>query len=232
MNKKDEFLLLLSSYVKRDGIKELIKWLESTDFFIAPASTRFHLSCEGGLLAHSLNVYYRMHSLYVAEKQRRLKDFGNNLLTPEEEESIAITALLHDVCKINVYVKEPKNQKTYAPERVSRANPRHIKYDSNGEFIWETVMKYTCVETFPMGHGEKSMYLLLKYIKLTDAEAMAIRWHMGFSDDTFKSGNRAVSNALNKYSLAVFLFIADTIATLIDESEESDISKIMKPDDA
>lgn len=227
MNKKEEFLLLLNSYVKREGINSLIQWLESTDFFTAPASTRFHLSREGGLLEHSLNVYYRMHSLYVAEKQKRTKCFGHDLLTPEEEESIAITALLHDVCKANLYVMEPKNQKTYNPERLAHANPKYIKHDGNGDFIWETVMKYSFNETFPLGHGEKSMYLIMKHMRLTDTEAMAIRWHMGFSDDTFKGGNRVVSDALNSCSLAVLLYIADTMATMLDESEESDIHVIM-----
>jgi len=228
VNKRDEFYILMNSFVKRDGIKGLLAWLETTDFFTAPASSRFHLSHEGGLLEHSLNVYYRMRALYAEEKRRRLKrPFTDGVLTSEDNESIVITALLHDVCKVNLYVKEPRNQKIYDPKRVAHANPRYIKHDSNGDYIWETVMKYTYCDTFPMGHGEKSVYLIMKHIQLTDEEAMAIRWHMGFSDDTFKAGNRAVSDALNKYSLATFLFLADSMATLIDESEESDISKFM-----
>ena len=149
---KERFLGLLRS-IQREGIEDLIKFIESTDFFKAPASTRFHGDFEGGLLAHSLKVYEIL--------EEKLKH------TPKEikinEDTIKIVALLHDICKVNFYKIDYRNAK-------------------NALGVWEKVPYYTVEDTIPYGHGEKSVMMLTEYIKLTGEEKYAIRWHMGFSE--------------------------------------------------
>lgn len=186
------FCDLARNLIHRKGINELLEWLAtSTDFFYAPCSTRFHLSEEGGLVKHSLNVY----------------DHFNNIATPSylpdiSCETIAIITLFHDICKVN----------TYKPCKKSRKTGRLLP---NGKPEWEDYTGYDFDEEFPYGHGEKSVYLLQKFIDLTDEEAMAIRWHMGFSDSSFKGGMQTVSNAMSKYPIIAFLHSADLISTAL-----------------
>ena len=149
---KEKFLELLNS-VKREGMDELIKFLESSDFFTAPASTRFHGDYEGGLLEHSLKVYELLE-----EKIRK-----SELNLEFSEDTIKIVALLHDICKVNFYKIDYRNAK-------------------NALGVWEKVPYYTIEDTIPYGHGEKSVMMLTEYIKLTVEEKYAIRWHMGFSE--------------------------------------------------
>lgn len=114
---KDCFIERYTQWIHRPGADKLLQWLESTDFYSAPASTRFHLAREGGLAEHSLHVYERLRMLFMRE-------FTNGVLpTPEQDESIAVCGLLHDICKVNVYQQEPKNRKTYDPEKVAAAEP-------------------------------------------------------------------------------------------------------------
>ena len=215
---KSAFLEIFSDKVKRPGADKYLEWLETTDFFEAPASTRFHLSRPGGLCTHHLHTYWRLRERYMEEKQRNMP--GPVELTPEEEESIAIVALTHDACKIDLYKMEPKNQKTYDPDKVKAAQRWQIKHDALGDFIWETVMGYKHDEELPYGHGEKSVYIVSSFMKLSREEAMAIRWHMGFSDISFKGGSQDVGTAFGKYPLAVMMHIADLEATFLDEAEE------------
>ena len=149
---KEEFLELLRS-IKREGIEDLINFIEKTDFFKAPASTRFHGSHEGGLLEHSMKVY------------EILKHKVNTNIEKIEvsEDTLKIIALLHDICKANFYKVDYRNAK-----------------NSFGE--WEKVPYYTVEDTIPYGHGEKSVMMLTEYIKLTSEEKYAIRWHMGFTE--------------------------------------------------
>lgn len=152
---KDQFIEIYNARIQREGADKLLVWLETTDFFTAPASTRFHLSREGGLVEHSIHVYDRLRELLLNEKQR------NGLLptlTDQEEETAAICGLLHDLCKVGVYHQEPKNQKTYDPEKVKKAQKYQVKHDSMGDFIWETVMGYKFDDPIPYGHGEKSVW--------------------------------------------------------------------------
>lgn len=114
---KDCFIERYTQWIHLPGADKLLQWLESTDFYSAPASTRFHLAREGGLAEHSLHVYERLRMLFMRE-------FTNGVLpTPEQDESIAVCGLLHDICKVNVYQQEPKNRKTYDPEKVAAAEP-------------------------------------------------------------------------------------------------------------
>lgn len=149
---KDKFIELLRS-TKREGIENLISFLEKTDFFTAPASTRFHGSYEGGLLEHSMKVYEILNY--------KLKNNVIDLFVPED--TIIIVALLHDICKANFYKVDYRNAK-----------------NSRGE--WEKVPYYTIEDTIPYGHGEKSVMMISEYIKLTSEEKYAIRWHMGFTE--------------------------------------------------
>lgn len=95
------------------------------------------------------------------------------------DETIAICGLLHDLCKVGCYQKEPKNQKTYDPTKVGQAQRYQIKHDDLGDFIWETVMAYKFDDPMPYGHGEKSVYIVSSFMKLTREESFAIRYHMG-----------------------------------------------------
>ena len=149
---KEEFLQLLKT-VKREGIEELIKFLETSDFFKAPASTRFHGDYEGGLVEHSLKVYEIL--------KHKVENSIIEIKIPEE--SIIIIALLHDICKTNYYKTDYRNAK-------------------NALGIWEKVPYYTVEDTIPYGHGEKSVMMITEYMKLTPEEKYAIRWHMGYTE--------------------------------------------------
>ena len=149
---KEKFIELLKS-TNRLGIEDLISFLEKTDFFTAPASTRFHGSFEGGLVEHSLKVYEILD--YKAK---------NNVLKLEiPDDTIKIVSLLHDICKLNFYKVDYRNAKNALGE-------------------WEKVPYYTIDDTIPYGHGEKSVMMISEYIKLTPEEKYSIRWHMGYTE--------------------------------------------------
>ena len=149
---REKFIELLKS-TKREGIDNLIEFLDKTDFFKAPASTKFHGAYEGGLAEHSLSVYEVL--------VHKVKNAIIPIDTPED--SLIIIALLHDVCKANYYKVDYRNAK-------------------NDLGVWEKVPYYTVDDQIPYGHGEKSVMMLTEYIKLTSEEKYAIRWHMGFSE--------------------------------------------------
>jgi hypothetical protein len=176
---------------KRDGIDKLIKWLDSTDFKIAPASTKFHLSVPGGLIQHSLNVL----------KYSRLINKETNVKISED--SIIITATLHDVCKINYY-------------KIGEVWDKEIKEKFNR---WEKKKVYIVNDQFSFGHGEGSVIKILPYIKLNVDEIGAIRWHMGWSDPgvhfSYPSGF-PYRETLDKNPLAKLLIIADQTAEFIE----------------
>ena len=149
---KEQFLELLRQ-VKREGIEDLIEFIEKTDFFKAPASTRFHGSYEGGLVEHSMKVYEIL--------KHKVETNIEKIDIPEE--SIIIIGLLHDICKTNFYKVDYRNAK-------------------NALGVWEKVPYYTVDDTIPYGHGEKSVMMITEYMKLTSEEKYAIRWHMGFTE--------------------------------------------------
>ena len=185
---KDQFLNIYSDKIARKGSDKLLEWLETTDFFEAPASTRFHLSRPGGLVEHSIHVFERLE---------RLCDFEHEAV---HSESIAICGLLHDICKANYYGVEMRNRKNELGQ-------------------WEKYPFYVVDDQLPYGHGEKSVYIISGFMKLTRDEAMAIRWHMGFSDNDFKAGGYTVGNVFAKHPLALLTHIADLQATYMDETE-------------
>lgn len=167
---KDKFLEIYRMNVYRPGADKLLAWLETTDFFMAPASTRFHLARPSGLVEHSIHVYERLLRLYKAEKTEPGAPI-EYFPTAEELETITICGLLHDVCKANFYIQEPKNQKTYDPQKVAAAQKWQVKHDAMGDFIWESVMGYKIDDKLPYGHGEKSVYIISGFIKLSREEA-------------------------------------------------------------
>ena len=190
MTDREEFLEIFRTHVTRPGSEKLLDWMDSkTDFFSAPASTRFHGACEGGLCAHSLNVYRVLHGTFFTPGE-------------DSEETFAICALLHDLCKANFYKKGTRN----------------VKNEATGQ--WEKVPSYSVEDMFPYGHGEKSVFLIERFMKLKVEEAVAIRWHMGGFDDAVRGGSFALSGAFEKYPLAVKLHIADLEATYLLEQRQ------------
>lgn len=172
----------LLKMVERPGIENLLFYIKNeTDFFTAPASTLHHGACEGGLLEHSLAVYDNMVVLM------------DTFFEKYDIQSVIISALMHDICKANFY----------------RQGFRNKKNDQTGQ--WEKVAVYEIHDQLPLGHGEKSVMMLQKYISLTVDEMMAIRWHMGGFDDSARgyAGMQCLSNAMKTYPLVVALHMAD-----------------------
>lgn len=183
---KQEFLRI-SRHIHREGITDLIQWLLCTDFFTAPASTKYHLCTEGGLAQHSLNVYHHLSDL--------CKWYNYNV----SEESIAIVSLFHDLCKIGCYKTEMRWRKD-----------EHNK--------WEQYPTYRYEEDYAFGgHGSKSVYLIMNFLKLTPEEASAINSHMGAWDATTYSNPTAV---YERNMLAWLLHVADEAANFVSEKKE------------
>ncbi len=188
MTVKEEFIKIYNENITREGSKVLLDYLtdeKKSDFFTAPASTRFHGAYEGGLAEHSLNVYKCLRDYLNREKVKN--EFGLEF----KDDSIAVVALLHDICKTNVY-------------KISMRNTK----DDNGQ--WIKVPFYQYDDKLPYGHGEKSVYIISSFMKLSRDEAFAIRYHMGFSGEENKN---TVGNALDMFPLALALNIADMEAT-------------------
>lgn len=178
----------------------MLEWLErETDFFEAPASTKHHGAHPGGLVEHSLNVYRRLRQITV------LETYGTTMapeLAEGVEETVAILALLHDVCKVGVYHIETKRRKNQATG------------------FWEDYQAYVFRDPLPMGHGEKSLYLIQRHMDLEPEEALAIRWHMGAYDSAVKGGARDMGAAMEMSPWVWRLQQADMCATFVDEREE------------
>jgi hypothetical protein len=191
MTARDRFINIFKTKIKREGADKLLEFLMSSDFFSAPASARYHSAYEGGLLDHSLNVYdclcAYLNRDYAKEK------FKLNY----SEETIAIVSLLHDVCKVNVY----------------KPGYRNVK---NEQGKWEQVPTFEFDDKLPYGHGEKSVYMITPFMKLTREEAFAIRYHMGFSN---VDDQRNVGKAFEMFPLAFALSTADMEATYYIEKE-------------
>lgn len=171
---------IYTTYIKREGSTELLNWLKSTDFFAAPGSTRFHDCHAGGLAEHSVRVFYELTRLLNAYNRDQVN-----------AETAAIVTLLHDVCKAGCYKTEMRNKK-----------------NEHGQ--WIQVPIYTFQEDFAYGgHGSKSVYLIQKFMQLTDEEAVAINCHMGV-----ENGNFAVNDAFRAYPLAFLVHTADMASTI------------------
>ena len=190
---REEFIEIYRQYIHREGSEELLDYLmNKSDFFSAPASARFHGSYAGGLCDHSMNVF---HCLCDYLSRPRVKEvYGLDY----DMESIAIVSLLHDLCKVGCY----------------RPGTRNVKNEATGQ--WEKVQTYFFEDKLPYGHGEKSVYIISGFMRLTREEAMAIRWHMGFSGT---EDERTVGQALQQYPLAFALATADMEASYFLEGD-------------
>ena len=193
MDYKQKFIEYYQANIHREGADRLLEWLQTTDFFTAPASTRYHCACPSGLVQHSVNVYEVMMEKHFDPET-------------DSAESFALCALLHDVCKAQFY----------------KISTRNVKNEKTGQ--WEKVPYYTIEDAFPYGHGEKSVFLIERFVRLKPAEATAIRWHMGGFDDAAWGGNFSISVAYDKYPIAVKLHLADLEATYLREKETSAVN--------
>lgn len=190
MSYKDDFIAIYEQNIRREGSAALLDYLKKSDFFTAPASSRFHLAEESGLVRHSLNVYFRLKELVENEAKPWAEKIG--------DESVAICGLLHDVCKISTYKIDYRNQK-------------------QADGSWAQVPYYTIDEALPYGHGEKSVYIINGFMRLTREEAIAINWHMGSFDERNSHGGKVMAAAYEKYPLAVLTHVADLMASYLDE---------------
>ena len=193
MDYKQKFIEYYQANIHREGADRLLEWLQTTDFFTAPASTRYHCACPSGLVQHSVNVHEVMMEKHFDPET-------------DSAESFALCALLHDVCKAQFY----------------KISTRNVKNEKTGQ--WEKVPYYTIEDAFPYGHGEKSVFLIERFVRLKPAEATAIRWHMGGFDDAARGGNFSISVAYDKYPIAVKLHLADLEATYLREKETSAVN--------
>jgi len=189
---QEQFVSIFTKYIKREGSDNLLDWLITTDFFTAPASSKFHSAYEGGLCEHSINVFNRFVKVLTME-------YGENFTDKISMESVAIIALLHDLCKVNFYKTEFRNAKV------------------DGQ--WVQVPYYSIEDTLPYGHGEKSVYIISGFMRLTREEAMAINWHSGGFDDRVRGGSYGMAEAYYKFPTAMLFHSADMMATYLDETK-------------
>ena len=202
---KEEFLTLLRS-TEREGIEDLIEALEEMGFFTAPASANHHLNVEGGLLEHSLNTCKAALAIYEG-----LKPLDASIEKEVRRDSIILSSLLHDVCKSDIYKRSVKKRK-------------------NNVGQWEDVEGYSVsYKNFPMGHGEKSVILLLcNGLSLYDDEMLAIRWHMGawgINMNSFED-QRCYDTSRKLYPLVSIIQAADGLAASILERTGAEIDEL------
>ena len=186
---RQQYEEIFSKHIKRDGAREIFNYLKGTDFFTAPASVRRHSSYHGGLVEHHVKVYHRFCKLLEGE-------YGKEWLD-KNHESVAIIALLHDVCKINCYKTEMRNTKV------------------DGAWVQKPYFAYE--DSLPYGHGEKSVYIISGYMKLTRDEAFAINWHMGGFDPRNSNGLSPCGAAFYQFPIAAIFHAADFLTTYLDE---------------
>jgi hypothetical protein len=187
---KEKYLTTLR-VIDREGIQPLSKFLEESDFFIAPASAKNHNNYKGGLVEHSLLVLYNMQKLSL-------------IYCPDQNpyESLILVSLLHDICKVNFY----------------KETTRNVKIDG----VWTQEPYFSIEDSLPLGHGEKSVILLQRFLKLTNEEIMAIRWHMmGFDDSAGGyAGGLALRAAADQYPLVTVLHMADLAACYLEDGKK------------
>ena len=205
MTTKEEFIELLRS-THREGVEDLLEGLENMGFFTAPASANHHLNTEGGLVQHSLNTCKA--ALMVWEGMAAIEP---GLEKEGERESVIIASLLHDVCKSDIYFRTVKKKKTAIG-------------------TWEDNEGYkVSYKNFPMGHGEKSVILLLcNGIALSDDEMLAIRWHMGAWGINMNSyeDQRCFDTSQKLYPLVTIIQVADKLAANIMERSGEELDEL------
>lgn len=190
---KKEYEEIFKKNIKRDGAEKLLAYLKDSDFYKAPASTRFHSNYSGGLVEHCVKVYHRFVRMLQA-------DYGEDYFkkNPDMAESAAVIALLHDICKVGCYKIEERNVKVGA------------------EWIKKPYFGYD--DPLPYGHGEKSVYMISGFMRLSREEAMAINWHMGGYDARNQNGSYILSEAFQKFPIALLFHVADLMTSYLDET--------------
>lgn len=222
-NLKEQFLAIARNDITRPGIENLLNYLVQTDFFDAPASTKYHGCYAGGLVQHSIDVYNALHDELAFI-------YGENYLQMYSYETIAIVSLFHDLCKIDRYVAGTRNVKDPVTKQWHE-EPTYF-YNEN------------CLE---MGHGAASVFTVQKFIELEDFEAQAIFWHMGAYDISNYMSLNGLGSAYERNTLAFALHRADMMATYVtdnkffkeapamedsaDEDYEEDINDVNDVDD-
>lgn len=193
---KQNFINLCRDHIKREGLDALLDYLERTDFYYAPSSTRFHLNEEGGLCRHSLNVFEMACSIYDHQIAPAIREGRSPFKEEVSRESLAIACLFHDLCKVGIYFRTEKFRK-----------------DANGR--WETYLAWDMKEEFPVGHAEKSLYIVRSYMRLTKDEALGIRWHMGMFDagEVNSSARRCFYDACDASVLVSLVSSADYLSS-------------------
>lgn len=190
---RDKFDWLVDLKIKRPGIKDLMKYLATTDFYTAPCSRFHHLNVSGGLVTHSLNVYEALERVALNHDLRVKK------------ESWALVSLFHDLCKVNFYIRGTRN----------------IKDERTG--VWKKEVIWKIEDQFPMGHGEKSLAILQRFLPLLEAEALAVRHHMANYD--LNANSYALSEATRKVPLVGALILADQEATFFMDGKVKEKEK-------
>lgn len=190
----------LMKRVQRPGIDKLMDYVRKSDFYTAPASTKFHLSVPGGLLQHSLNVYDVLMDLLKHNEDGTYSYVvaGQTVMTLTEE-NVIIMALLHDICKTYFYKPMEKWRK-----------------DENNK--WQSYLGYEIEDKMPLGHGEKSAFILDQYITLETCERYAIRWHMGYPSEG--EAKYSFQAAITLKPVVWALHTADVLASSLMEDKE------------
>ena len=209
---KEAFISVFTDRLgNRQGAIAMLDWLMQSTFFIDPASTKYHECYPGGLIEHTLKVANALVNICYE-------------LTPYTytTDTLYLVSLLHDVCKIGCYKKSFRNVKSYEKEDLKNARKWEIKNDALGDFIWKSEESYIFEDDFPLGHGEKSVFLIQRFMPLTDEEALAIRYHMGAWDEGDK---RPLAKAFEISPLVSMLNIADTFATYLKGIGETEFEE-------
>ena len=200
--------------VQRPGMDKLLEYIRSSDFYRAPASTKYHLACPGGLLQHSLNVLDALRGLLLFNSITSSWEYHTacKVVDTIPDDSVIIMALLHDICKTHFYSTSTRNQKN----------------DRTGQ--WEKVPFYTIDDKMPLGHGAKSAMIIKQYTTLTSQEMYTIWHHMGMTGDY--ENDIAVGKSIEMYPAVLALHTADMMASKFMEGEKENRELFSEPSQA
>lgn len=193
---RKEFETLVHDNITREGVDNLLNYLNTSDFYRSPASTKYHGSYAGGLVEHSINVYYSLidELTFILGKEWEKR---------YSKETVAIVSLFHDICKIGRY----------------KPGKRNVKDPVTGQWHEEPTYFYN-EDHVTMGHGSLSVYRIMQFMQLTEVEAGAIYWHMGAYDIGNYNTIGDLSNHYTNNILAFALHRADMMATYVVENEK------------
>jgi len=200
--------------IQRPGMDKLLEYIRGSDFYRAPASTKYHLACPGGLLQHSLNVLDALRGLLQWNNIENHWEYHTacKVVDTIPDDSVIMMALLHDICKTHFYSTSTRNQKN----------------EQTGQ--WEKVPFYTVNDMMPLGHGAKSAMIVKQYTTLTSQEMYAIWHHMGFNGNY--ENDTAVGKSIEMYPAVLALQTADMMASKFMEDEKANRELFSEPSQA